>query len=909
MPDPGFKIQYFLVDLPYADAFASPGGRVYFSQKVVALARSEDEVAGILAHELGHVITHQGAREVSRQLTTVLGVSKIGDRQDVFNRMNELFENWRRHAEAMRRGRNLGQEQQEVADQIAVYALAAAGYSPQAFPDVFDRLAGTAGKTGNWLTDLFGLTNPTAKRLREMLQTSSSISSGCTDRYSPDPLEFQSWRERVIAFDGWKQRELLHDVTAKVKLDPPMPSELDRVKFSPDGHYLLGSDLGTIYVFRRDWAQLQRLFTIPAAGPEHAHFTADSKSIVFVDRNLRIEKWDVAGMRRVEAYETATPEPCYLNELSPDGKTLACRLFGRGLSLIDVATGSMIYSDKSPTGLDTLSHRRQYTGSLSGLRSVFTSMQFTPDGKYFLAADENAEGHTTIFLFDVHSRAPVAPPASLKKRLGSRFAFLGPDRLLTVHGGIFLRHHGDKLNPLLPMVVSFPSGEILKGNILMSSGNFQASTDAKSLIIHTHPTVTYSLGPPHSAVPTVTGKAMTLIHDIASGKEWSLGEARAADVFGEFAASQAPNGEAALYDLVSRLAVTGAELHGGYLGLSRTFVSPDLRYLALSQGKLGGIWDLSSGKRLLALHAFSGAYLEPGGRAYVDFSGDRDAGTERTVAVVSISNHTANLAWKPEANATTLTNRFMVGTVRDKQKESILNSLRKDWDLQSSLARSTGTLTVRDVRTGKTLWSRAFPKGLPRVFASGHPTMIWLWSAGDEGGVEELKDLSQLQGRLASDPADRKGQVLMEVIETETGKMLNALLMDTGRGSFWISRAYAEGKWLVASDNLGRVLLYNLQTGEQVGRLFGSEPIISTTAKLLAVEKGSGNLYIYDLDSLDEVDHYVFSSPILMSRFTDDGRKLWAFTADQTAYTLDSPGHPEKADDSRPTSMAKPSGH
>src|SRR5512138_3188212 len=49
------RFQFFLVDLPDANAFVIPGGRIYVSRKLVAAAVNEDELAGIIAHELGHL--------------------------------------------------------------------------------------------------------------------------------------------------------------------------------------------------------------------------------------------------------------------------------------------------------------------------------------------------------------------------------------------------------------------------------------------------------------------------------------------------------------------------------------------------------------------------------------------------------------------------------------------------------------------------------------------------------------------------------------------------------------------------------------------------------------------------------------------------------------------------------------
>src|SRR6267154_1411509 len=57
----GMKVRFFLFDLPTANAFSLPGGRIYVSRKIVGFLHGEDELASVLGHELGHVLSKQPA--------------------------------------------------------------------------------------------------------------------------------------------------------------------------------------------------------------------------------------------------------------------------------------------------------------------------------------------------------------------------------------------------------------------------------------------------------------------------------------------------------------------------------------------------------------------------------------------------------------------------------------------------------------------------------------------------------------------------------------------------------------------------------------------------------------------------------------------------------------------------------
>jgi predicted Zn-dependent protease len=67
LPPTNLKFRFYLVELPNVNAFSIAGGRVYMSRKMVALTQNEDELAGVLAHELGHIVTHQTSIEITRR--------------------------------------------------------------------------------------------------------------------------------------------------------------------------------------------------------------------------------------------------------------------------------------------------------------------------------------------------------------------------------------------------------------------------------------------------------------------------------------------------------------------------------------------------------------------------------------------------------------------------------------------------------------------------------------------------------------------------------------------------------------------------------------------------------------------------------------------------------------------------
>src|SRR6266403_2509546 len=55
-----------IVDMEEPNAFALPGGPVYISRGLLVLTNSDDELAGVLGHEIGHVARRHAVRRVTR---------------------------------------------------------------------------------------------------------------------------------------------------------------------------------------------------------------------------------------------------------------------------------------------------------------------------------------------------------------------------------------------------------------------------------------------------------------------------------------------------------------------------------------------------------------------------------------------------------------------------------------------------------------------------------------------------------------------------------------------------------------------------------------------------------------------------------------------------------------------------
>ncbi len=172
---PDQRFTFTMLDSDIVNAFAVPGGYVYVTRALVALAGSEAELAGVLAHEIGHVTARHTAERYSQAAVAqlLLGVGS----QFVGGSMNDIMQ---LGAAAYLQG--FSREQEYESDLLGVRYLLRAGYEPKAMGSFLARLraesqlqATLMGRSGE--TDRFSImsTHPrTADRVARALEAAKA---------------------------------------------------------------------------------------------------------------------------------------------------------------------------------------------------------------------------------------------------------------------------------------------------------------------------------------------------------------------------------------------------------------------------------------------------------------------------------------------------------------------------------------------------------------------------------------------------------------------------------------------------------------------------------------------------------------------------------------------------------------
>ena len=71
---PNLAYRFKILDASVVNAFAVPGGYVYFTRGILATVNSEAELAGLIGHEIGHITARHSAKQYSKAQLAQLGL-------------------------------------------------------------------------------------------------------------------------------------------------------------------------------------------------------------------------------------------------------------------------------------------------------------------------------------------------------------------------------------------------------------------------------------------------------------------------------------------------------------------------------------------------------------------------------------------------------------------------------------------------------------------------------------------------------------------------------------------------------------------------------------------------------------------------------------------------------------------
>ena len=135
---PDIKWRFTVLNDHRVNAFALPGGYIYITRGLLALAENEAQVAGVLAHEIGHVTARHSAQRYSTAMAANLGLTVLGALGNAAGVPAGVGRLASFGAQAALQ--QYSQSQELEADMLGVRYMIRAGYSPDGMTNFFRKL-------------------------------------------------------------------------------------------------------------------------------------------------------------------------------------------------------------------------------------------------------------------------------------------------------------------------------------------------------------------------------------------------------------------------------------------------------------------------------------------------------------------------------------------------------------------------------------------------------------------------------------------------------------------------------------------------------------------------------------------------------------------------------------------------
>ena len=165
---PNLKYEFKVLDSPVVNAFALPGGYVYFTRGILAHFNNEAEFAGVLGHEIGHITARHSAQQYSRQMLAQAGLMA----GVIFSK------DFRQYAGLAQQGMGLlflkfGRDAESESDRLGVEYSTKIGYDAHQMADFFSTLKRLSDQSGQSIPTFLSTHPDPADRHKKVDQLAS----------------------------------------------------------------------------------------------------------------------------------------------------------------------------------------------------------------------------------------------------------------------------------------------------------------------------------------------------------------------------------------------------------------------------------------------------------------------------------------------------------------------------------------------------------------------------------------------------------------------------------------------------------------------------------------------------------------------------------------------------------------
>jgi predicted Zn-dependent protease len=129
---PELEWYFNVVDTPVVNAFALPGGYIYFTREILAYMNNEAELAGVMGHEIGHVTARHSVSQISKAQLFGAGLGLGSVLSPTFSQLSDFAQ-----VGVGMLSLKYGRDDERQSDELGVEYMSLGGYDPRELSKFF----------------------------------------------------------------------------------------------------------------------------------------------------------------------------------------------------------------------------------------------------------------------------------------------------------------------------------------------------------------------------------------------------------------------------------------------------------------------------------------------------------------------------------------------------------------------------------------------------------------------------------------------------------------------------------------------------------------------------------------------------------------------------------------------------
>lgn len=199
-PGPKYPYTFKIVNQSEINAFAIPGGPIHINLGTIQATDNEAELAGVMAHEMSHVIMRHSTHMASQQMMYQAPLSILGGMlgSGMSGQLAQMGIGFLANSVFLRYSR----EAEKQADLTGAGIMHDAGFNPQAMVDFFRKLEEQGGRRGSQFLSDHPNPGNRIQYVSEEVKTLPPMS------YSQDSAEFRNIKRKVSGMKGFTAQQI-----------------------------------------------------------------------------------------------------------------------------------------------------------------------------------------------------------------------------------------------------------------------------------------------------------------------------------------------------------------------------------------------------------------------------------------------------------------------------------------------------------------------------------------------------------------------------------------------------------------------------------------------------------------------------------------------------------------------------